>query len=201
MKFTDRFKIRPASYSFFASWEYNKEEWYNNYILGNRPEPNQAMLMGTKVGDSIGTPDSLVPTLTPPGVKEYEMRANLGDIYLIGFADHYCKETKVLHENKTTTNDKKWTQKSVDEHKQLDMYALLLFLQNKTPPAEVKMYLNYIPVVEGGDMLLHLPEPATYVQYETKRTNLQIAEYAEYIKSTVKEMEAYVRARKTTTGK
>jgi len=96
-KFTDRFKERPASFSFFSSWEYNKNEWYDNYILGNKKESNAAMEFGTLVGDSIGTPNSMVPTLVPPGVKEYEMRANIGEIYLVGYADHFDPATLTLH--------------------------------------------------------------------------------------------------------
>lgn len=190
-KFVDRFKERPASYSFFSSWEWDKEEWYDNYILGKKKESNGAMLFGSLVGDSIGTPNSLVPTLTPPGVKEYEMRAEVDGIMLVGFADHYCPLTKTLHENKTTTNKKKWTKQSVDEHKQLDMYALLLMLQDKTHPSEVTMYLNYIPVELKG-VGYKLPKVPTYVQIETKRTALQVAQYAQYIKDTVREMEAWV---------
>ena len=190
-KFTDRFKERPASYSFFSSWEWDKEEWYDNYILGKKKESNGAMRFGSLVGDSIGTPDSLVPTLTPPGVKEYELRAKVGDIMLLGYCDHYCPLTKTLHENKTTVNKKKWTKQSVDEHKQLDMYALLLMLQDKTHPSEVTMYLNYIPVELKG-IGYKLPKVPTYVQIETKRTALQVAEYAQYIKDTVKEMEVWV---------
>lgn len=193
--FKDRFKERPASYSFFSSWEYDKEEWYQNYFKGNKQPANGAMRFGSLVGDSIGTPDSLVPTLTPPGVKEYEMRAEVGGIMLIGFADHYDPLTKTLHENKTTANIKKWTKQSVDEHKQLDMYALLLMLQDKTHPKEITMYLNYIPVLKKGLGEFKLPKPATYISYSTKRTALQVAQYAQYLVDTIKEMEIWVTKR------
>lgn len=189
--FTDRFKTRPASFSFFSSWEYNKDEWYDNYILGKRKESNAQMEFGTLVGDSIGTPESLVPTLVPPGVKEYELRAKVGDVYLVGYCDHYDPITKTLNENKTTVKKDKWTQQSVDEHKQLDMYALLLMLQDKVHPKELTIYLNYIPVELKG-VGYKLPKPPTYVQIETKRTALQVAQYAQYIKDTVKLMEQYV---------
>lgn len=190
-KFTDRFKERPASFSFFSSWEYNKNEWYDNYILGNWKESNAAMRFGTLVGDSIGTPNSMVPSLVPPGEKEYKMRAKIGDIYLVGYADHYCPKTKTLHENKTTVKKDKWTKQSVDEHKQFDMYALLLMLQDKVAPKDITMYLNYIPVELKG-VGYKLPKKPTYIQIPTKRTALQVAEYATYIKKTVVDMEQYV---------
>ena len=150
------------------------------------------MLFGSLVGDSIGTEKSLVPTLVPPGIKEYELRAKIGDIYLVGYADHYCPFKKILHENKTSENTTKWTQKAVNEHGQLTMYALLLFLQDKTPPSDVTMYLNYIPVIKGGDFMIRLPEPPTYTQFKTTRTNLQIVEYVGYIKNIVKKMNEYI---------
>jgi len=196
---TNRFIARPLSYSQLSSFEWSPDEWYASYILGRREPPNDAMLLGTKVGDSIGTPESLVPTLTPPGVKEYAMRASLGDIHMVGFADHYCVDSKVLHENKTTDKPGKWTQASVDKHKQLDMYALLLWLQDKTPPHEVEMFLNYIPVERKG-VTLRLPAEPVYYQFPTYRTRLQVAQYASYVKRTVKEMDKYIKARKSLGG-
>ena len=193
----NRFKIRPLSYSQLSSFEYDKEQWYDNYILGIKPEPNAAMLLGNKVGDSIGTPHSLVPDLVPPGVKEFELRANLGNIFIVGYCDHYCADTRVLHENKTTSNTKKWNQKSVDEHGQLTMYALMLFLQHKVPPKDVRMFLNYIPVELGNDHILRLPEKPVFYQFETKRSNLQIAEYANYIKEMVAKMDEYIKERES----
>jgi hypothetical protein len=152
------------------------------------------MLFGSKVGDSIGTENNLVPTLTPPGVKEYELRANIGKIRMIGFCDHYCTETKVLNENKTTDNPNKWNQKSVDAHGQMTMYALLLYLQDKVKPEDVTMYLNYIPVTIGGDFQYQLPDPPTYTAIPTKRTTTDILRYVGYVEETVKKMEAYARS-------
>lgn len=194
-KFTDRFKYRPASYSFFASWEWNKDEWYNKYILGQRTPATPAMEYGNVVGDSIGTKDSLVPELQPPGVKEYKLNGNIGDIYLVGYADHYCEKTLVLHENKTSDNLKRWTQKKVDDHKQIDMYLLLLFLDQQIKPDQVECYLNFIPVERGGDMLYKMPEPPVFHQFKTTRTDVDLLRYAAYIEDTVKEMEEYVTSR------
>ena len=95
----NRFITRPLSYSQLSAWEYDKEDWYNRYILNIPFLGNPATAFGSVVGDSIGTPNSLVPNLVPPGVKEYELSATLGAIRVIGFADHFCPKTKVLHEN------------------------------------------------------------------------------------------------------
>lgn len=189
--FYKRFLVRPLSYSQLSAWEYNKEEWYERYVLNKRGATNAAMKAGSIIGDSIGTPNSLIPELNPPGVKEYELRASLGDIHMVGYCDHYDPETKVLHENKTSTNRKKWNQKSVDTHKQLDMYALMLFLTHDVLPEEIQMYLNYVRVIEGQDMHYYLPDPVEFVQYPTKRTAQHLVDMAKYIEKTVAEMCGY----------
>lgn len=193
--FNKRFKHRPLSYSQLLSWEYDKEQWWRSYVLDKRDPATPAMLFGNVVGDSIGTPDSLVPSLVPPGVKEYALSATLGDIILIGYADHYCPETRVLHENKTSDNHARWDQKKVDNHKQLDMYALMLFLREKVKPEDITMQLNFIPVLYGGDMVYKVPDPAYYIAFPTSRTTADILRYATYITSTVKEMADYYEAR------
>lgn len=194
-KFRDRFKERALSYSQLASFAYNPEEWYINYVQGKRGAANAAMLFGTKVGDSIGTPESLVPSLVPPGVKEFELHAEVNGIPIIGYADHYCPDTKVLHENKTSDKLDRWTQKKVDEHKQLDMYALMLLLRDKVKPEEVHMQLNFIPVTQGGDFVYRLPEKPYYIPFYTKRTTLQVLKFVQEIEDTLVKMEAYMKSK------
>ena len=192
MKFTDRFKTRPASHSFFSSWEYNKEEWYKSYILNERSAPNQAMVFGNTVGDTLGLPESMVPDLKLPGVKEYELSATFDGIQLVGYCDHYCPETKILNENKTSATKDRWTQKKVDEHPQLTMYCLMLYLRDKVKPEEVKIFLNFIEVQEVG-VELRLHTPPRFTTFETKRTMRDVLQYGVYIKKTLVEMEEYVK--------
>jgi len=189
--FYKRFIVRPLSYSQLSAWEYNKDEWYERYILNKKTPANSAMRAGTLIGDSIGTEKSLVPLLTPPGVKEYELRASLGDIHIVGYCDHYCPDTKTLHENKTSTNRNKWNQRSVDEHKQLDMYALMLFLTHDVLPDDLKIYLNYIPVIEGADMRYYLPDPVEHYSFQTSRSEKHLVDMTRYIENTVEDMCAY----------
>lgn len=190
-----RFRKRPLSHSQLSSWEYSKEQWYDNYILRKPRGTSTAMQAGSIIGDSIGTPQSLVPSLAPPGVKEYPLTCQLGDIYLIGYADHWCPDTLELNENKTTTNAKKWTQGTADRHPQLTMYALMLFLRHNIRPEDVTMYLNSIRVIEGPDLRYYLPNPPEVKRIATKRTAEQVADYVNYIHQTVADMEAYVEAR------
>lgn len=188
----DRFITRPLSYSQLSAWEWDKEEWYQTYIKNKPRGKSAAMETGNIIGDSIGTDTSLVPDLQPPGIKEYPLRARLGDIYMVGYCDHWCADSLELNENKTAVNPKKWTQSSVDKHGQLTMYALLLFLKHDILPEDVKMYLNYIRVIEGQDMRYYLPNPVEYTRFPTKRTGEQVAEYALYIENTVASMNEYI---------
>ncbi len=188
----NRFNARALSYSQLASWEFNKEQWYRSYILGIREPANMAMLMGNKIGDAIGTIDNPIPGLDPVGIKEYELHAKMGDISLVGYCDHYCPIRKVLNENKTSTTKDRWTQKKVDEHGQLTMYCLMLFLQHKVKPEDVQIFLNFIPVIEQGDFTLALPDPVRFTTFETRRTTRDILMYGAYIQNTVKLMDEYI---------
>lgn len=188
----ERFIKRPLSYSQLSSFAWSKEDWYNNYILRKPRGTSTAMETGNIIGDSIGTENSLVPELKPPGIKEYPLTAKLGDIYMVGYADHWCPNTLELNENKTSTNEKKWTRGSVNKHGQLTLYALLLFLKHNIAPEDIKMYLNYIRVIEGADMRYYLPNPVEFKRFETKRTTADVEEYVKYIHQTVDEMNPYI---------
>jgi len=208
-KFYERFITRPLSHSQLESFRYNKEEWYNSYILGRKFTPNALMKFGTRVGDAIGTTACPIGISTV-GVKEYELKAQLGDIYIVGYADHFCSKTKVLTENKTTDNPRKWTKETVAKHKQLTMYCLMLYLTHGIEPSEVKIYLNDIrterywtpkPGFENepsyllnehiADEAVRLKRPLEWNQYETKRTAKDLVRYTAYIEKTVERMHDY----------
>lgn len=195
---SNRFIKRPLSYSQLSSWEWNKEDWYQSYIKNKPRGKSAAMEIGNVIGDSIGTPQSLVPDLNPPGIKEYALRATLGDIHLVGYCDHFCPDTLELNENKTAVNPKKWTKSSVNKHGQLTMYALMLFLKHDIAPEDLTIYLNYIRVIEGADMRYYLPDPVECKRFKTTRTTQDIIDYVEYIERTVADMNEYVALRLST---
>ncbi len=150
------------------------------------------MEVGNIIGDSIGTPKSLVPDLNPPGIKEFKLEASLGGIHMVGYCDHYDPETLELNENKTAVNPKKWTKSSVDKHGQITMYCLMLFLKYNIPPEDLTIYLNYIRVIEGSDMRYYLPNPVEFKRFPTTRTSEQLLQYATYIEHTVGLMNDYI---------
>ena len=190
-----KWKERDVSWSQLSSWYYSKEQWANKYIF-DKPEPaNQAMLFGNVVGDTLGLPHTMVPSLNQHlvGIKEYELRVPLGDRMLVGFCDHYCPDRKVLNENKTSQKKDRWTQKEVDGHNQLTMYALMLYLQSKTRPEDLAVYLNFIPVIEGQDFQLRV-DAENVKTFATSRTLKQCLMFGAEINKTLKEMELYIKA-------
>lgn len=187
-----RFLKRPLSYSQLSSWEWSKEGWYQSYIKGERTSPNSIMLAGSRIGDAIGT-ESCPIGLNPPGVKEYGITTVIEDIPLVGYFDHYCNKTRVLHENKCSDNKSRWTQGKVDKHSQIDMYLLLLREAEGVDPESVSCQLNFVllkPV--GVGYTLH--EPPVVRSFKTSRTNEQIDAYLASVKETVKAMQAYIEA-------
>jgi len=191
----DRFKKRPLSHSQLSSFEYNPEQWYSSYILNKRVHPTPAMIYGSVVGDSIGTPDSLVPDLTPPGVKEYQLTAEVEGIPIVGYADHYCPETRVLHENKTSETKGRWTQGKADKHTQIDMYLLMLYLSEGVPPETVECYLNFIQTRPTGlGYRLHKEPKWKQFRVATK-TMADLDRHTEYLLTTVEAMAEYAEQR------
>ena len=191
----ERFTKRPLSHSQLSSWEYNPEEWYRRYILGEYSPPTPNMLFGNTVGDSIGTPESLVPDLTPPGVKEYPVRGEVEGIPLVGYIDHFCPDTLELHENKTSDNPKRWSQKKADTHTQIDMYLLLLYLQDGIPPEHVTAYLNFIQTRPTG-LGYRLHKEPKWKQYKlVTKTMADLDAYTEYLLATVESMAEYAEQR------
>ena len=194
-----RFLKRPLSFSQLNSWEYDPSQWYDSYVLNKRTPPTPAMLYGNVVGDSIGTPDSLVPELVTPGVKEYKLTAELDGIKLIGYADAYCPDTLVLHENKTSETKGRWTQGKADKHKQIDMYLLMLYLSEGIPPERVTCYLNFIQTRPSG-LGYRLHDPVRWKQFLVKtKTLADLDAFTVYIHDTVKAMQEYIEQRELST--
>ena len=190
-----KWKERDVSWSQLSSWAYSKEQWANKYIF-DKPEPaNQAMLFGNVVGDTLGLPHSMVPKLNPQliGEKEFKLRVKMGKRILIGFCDHFCPKKLVLNENKTSQKANRWTQKEVDNHGQLTMYALMLYLDYGIRPEAVKMFLNFIPVIEGQDFQLRV-DTENVKTFATSRTLKQCLMFGAEINKTLKEMELYIKA-------
>lgn len=184
---------RPFSWSQFSSFrDYDKEKWYQNYVLGFKEPPNARMTFGSQVGKRIETDPTYIPQL-PRGIMEYELKATMNDIELIGYADSYNPETKELDEFKTSSPTG-WTQKKVDSHDQLTYYALLLHLRDKVKPEHLTIRLHHMHTCEDGSFNIAFCKPFSLDTYTTKRTTRQVLMFASEILRVRKEMEEYILA-------
>lgn len=188
----EQWRRRPYSWSQHQSFrDYDKEEWYSKYILGNPTPTNKRMLFGSAVGNRIETDPTYIPQL-PRGIMEYGIEVMMDDIALVGYMDAYDPETKTINEYKTSSPTG-WDQKKVDEHGQLTLYCLLLLLKENINPEDVTIRLHHMHTVEDGAFNISFKSPFTLVSYETKRTTKDVLMMGAEIIKLRKEMEEYVK--------
>jgi len=182
-------KISWSSYSSFT--DYDKDEWYNRYVLGIRSEPNSAMAFGVYVGERLVSDPLFLPEVPRPEIYELELKSKIGDIEIIGHLDGWSPETKELLEYKTTCNPNRWTQEKVDAWDQVTMYCLLLWQNYKIRPEDVTIRLTAIMGQEEEDSFeIHLTNEIKV--FSTKRTMKDMLVFGSEIKHVHKEMQKFI---------
>lgn len=194
-------QTRPFSWSAMSSWDWDKEQWYQKYMLGIKSPDSPELLFGKKFADSCEIRRPLAP-VTLLSVVEHEFRFRLGDVPMIGYADTFDKETR-NHTGEFKTGVKPWDQKRVDQHGQITMYALGNYLITKRKPEECTFFLEWIPTMKvprknndysGFDYDIAFRDKVpTPVHFETKRTTREALEFGVRVKNMLREMELYVR--------
>ena len=187
-------RTRALSWSAISSFEYNKKEWYNKYVLGHRQRETPEMAFGKVIGERLASDPEFLPEVPRLAKFEHAFNVMFAGIPLVGYADTFCTSTKrKLYEYKTGV--KPWTKKRADEHGQIDMYALLHYITEKIPPEDVEFKLVWLPTkrVETGDfkVIVSLVLPVVPQIFTTKRTMLDIIAMGARIKRTYKEMILY----------
>ncbi len=182
---------RDYSWSQHSSFrDYNKEDWYKKYILGEETPSNKRMEFGSTTGKRIEKDKDFLPQIPRGGVMEYKVRAKMGDFYVIGYLDQFFKETPGIDEYKTSSPTG-WDQKKVDKHDQFTFYTLLLALKNNIKPESLLMRLYHLHTEEKGDFSIGFASPFAMDVYETKRTMKQISDFSKEIVQIRKEMLEY----------
>lgn len=197
-KFTDRdltkiLRFPTISWSSMDSFiNYDKDEWYDKYVLGLETEPNPHIIAGRYIGERLSTDPTYLPEVPRPEEYEVELSAKLGTINIIGHLDGFSmNRSKKLLEYKTSLSGKKWTATSVAKWQQIDFYCLLIWLTYKIRPEDLEITLTYIPVKQLGSFdIVRSDEPI--VTYKTKRTLGQILTFGAKIKKIHAEMTKYV---------
>jgi hypothetical protein len=171
--------------------DYDKEEWYQSYIMGIKKPSNRRMDFGSQVGKRIETDHEYIPQL-PRGIMEHGINVFMDDIELTGFMDSYIPEERHIHEFKTSS-PAGWTQEKVDNHHQLTFYCLLLLLKENISPEDVKITLHHMVTEESGDFSIKFATPFTLNSYTTKRTTKDCLMFGAEIIKQRKEMEEYIK--------
>ena len=185
-----RLTHRPLSWSQISSFQYNPEQWYSRYILGEREASTPAMEFGKFVGEKLAS-DSLYLPPIPRGERfEYKLEAKLGEIPLIGYIDSYTPHSTLLEYKTHGKNG--WNQKRVDEHGQITMYCLMLHLIHKIKPKDLKITLVAIKTKENSDFSFSLADTPP-ITFETRRSMQDIMQFGNTIKKTLGDMEKFAK--------
>lgn len=182
---------RPLSWSSISSFEYSPEEWYRRYILGEKSIDTREMEFGKLIANSFSTDKPLAPVKLYE-IVEYPLTVVFNGIPLMGYVDTYDPKTHNFREFKT--GKKIWDQKRANEHGQLKMYALLLFIMHKVKPENYKIHLDWIPTQDNGDFSISFVEPIKVYTFEVKLTMKDIVIFGAYIKDTYKRMQEFAKS-------
>lgn len=197
----DKFHKRELSWSSISSFEWNKEEWFEKYILDIKPETSPEMEFGKKIGKLLELNPSYLPEVPRYGMDEYKFKVIFNKIPLIGFADSFNHITwNQLGERKTGV--KEWDQKRVNQHGQLTLYCLQNYIQNRVNPKDVEITLTWIPTkkVRKGHFGINIDfDPKKPIKtFKTKRSMTDIIKFGQKINKIYKEMEEFIEQKLST---
>ena len=175
-------------------WLRDPERYVKQYMLGGDGDKNDRMNFGSKVataietGESTGdiTIDTLAATIPRYKKSEHEIRATLktdkGDVVLLGKLDTFCPDTLAFDEYKTGTT--KWTQRMAQNHKQLDHYTTLIYLESGKIPPKIRLIHAQTEVVDGEVSLT-----GKVTSFEVKKTLSDILQYMAVASRVAKEID------------
>lgn len=185
-------KARKYSWSQHSSFrDYNKEEWYQSYVLGNKKPTTREMTFGSLVGKRLETDPTYIPQLPRGTHMEYGIDVKLEKFELTGFMDVWDNDKRHIGEFKSGKNP--WTQERVDSHDQITFYNLLLLLRDKIKPEEVSNTLYWLPTQDNSDFSISFVRPFRIESFTTKRTTAQVLKFAAEIIKQRKEMLEYIK--------
>ena len=201
-----KWKKRVFSWSQMSSFEFDKEQWYKKYILGEAQKVSAEMDFGKEIGEKLASDPSFMPEVPRQKHMEYGIFVNLGDVGLVGYFDSFEDipggGVYPLHEYKT--GKKPWDQKRADNHGQITFYCLLLWLAKKINPRDVLPRIHWMPTEEkdqsfkdfmDGKRNIEFTKNVKPLTFETKRTMRDVLMFGARINQTIKEMEDYIKLR------
>lgn len=138
------------SWSQYSLWKSSKLQFYKRYVLNENGPILPQFDKGKEFADYRETgeiphfvDDPLLEAVSKAipviGKSEFEINVKFGEINLKAYIDECCDDLTFFNEYKTGKNP--WDEKMVNNHKQLDFYALCIYLYSgeKIIP-ECKLY-------------------------------------------------------------
>ena len=196
------------SWGQLSLWETDKEKYKKLYFLdGERFRPNQGMIKGKEMADSLINGD-LTGDILLDSVMEMLPKYEIKDVpflvdYKIGKEiiklwiqpDTYKKDLSETIEYKTAQigenalGEKKtfWTQKMVDENGQITFYSTGIYLKTKKIPGS-KLIEVETEKLNPGEKKSKLVATGEYNCFDTKRSLAQILRMLARINKATKEI-------------
>lgn len=184
------------SWSQIDLWNRSQRAYMDRYFYGADGFVNDAMIYGKKFAEALETGETdgdeimKLATIAIPRypIAEYRLQAILetegGDIPLLGYLDtSYDPPSEGMREYKT--GKVPWTQKKVDKHGQLTLYALMVYLNEKKLPKSI--HLDWL---ETENLNGEISVTGRIVSFETSRSIGEILEMATIIKRTAAQISA-----------
>ena len=140
---------KALSWSELSAWSFDRDKWYSQYILGEEEPPNDLMKLGKICHLAIADEkyswlmairkelpsQNVIPIRKLlnkvqrfPEREFYRRSVDFQGIPLTFYFDGLDRKNRILGEYKTTDNNEKWQQFSVDYNEQLSFYALVFHL-------------------------------------------------------------------------
>lgn len=182
------------SWSSMSSFDWNKEEWFDSYILGNK-KTSPELEFGSYADKRIQNDPNFFPDMPRYEKMQHRMKIMLSGIPLVGVPDgiDLTVKNKKLADYKTGV--KAWDYKRAKETGQLKFYLLLLYITEKIPPEEFDCFIHWLPTkkTETGDfkVTIEFIEEGRFETFTVKHTLQDILLFAGEIKKVYKEMEQF----------
>lgn len=176
-------KKRPVSWSFISAFEWNKQQWYDKYVLGKTSEKTPELAFGSYVDTRIQEDPNYLPHVIRYDNLQHVMQKKFDGIPLIGITDAFQREPAIIRDYKT--GRKKWDQKRADETGQLSMYCLLLWLTEKVRPEDVDLWIDWLPTHYVDKEIAFIePDHEDLIpdSFQTARTMSQVLTFGQRIK-------------------
>jgi hypothetical protein len=185
----NKFIANGLNWSSMSSFEYDPEQWYQQYVLGIKASSKE-MSFGSYVDKKIQDDPTFLPHLPRYELMQHKMMVMFDGIKLYGTPDGInLRKNKELADYKT--GKKKWDKKRAQDHGQLIMYLLLIYITEKIKPEEFDCYIHWMETQDTGDFNVEMISDKIQT-FKVKHTMQDLLNFGVRIKKVWQEMQEYV---------